>query len=574
MNDLPDAIDQLADRIEGLERRVYALEPRIAALEQRLAASEPQLPAEAKTRSAAPAVTKTAISSDRSGSLFPVLGKALLGIAGAYMLRAVEEAGSLPRIAVAFAGVLYALLWLALAARARVGPRFASAIYACTTALILAPMLWELTLRFNVLTPAMAAAVVCVFPLAAVGLAWKHDLAPLLRVVVTASAGLALALAIVSHAMMPFLIVLLILAAICEFARPLDRLPDVRALVALATDVAIWILIFVYFNPQNTREDYPLLGRAVLLTPGVVLFLLFAADVTFRTMLRARKIAAFEAVQTTIAFLLAAVSLADFGPSNGPVLLGAICLLISAASYTAVFTVMERSVDRRNAAVFAAWSAALLLAGSFLCLPPLPVIFVLAASAIAAVIVGRRKGRLVFDFYGMVFLVAAALAAGLLSFVAEAWIGTPPGAPALSVWLTAVCAIFCYAAAKPGAGEAWPAQVLHLAFAALAAAAVASLLTQGLFSVVAFNATPGTHHLAFIRTLTLCAAALALVFSGVRWRRAELTRIGYTAMGLVAVKLIFEDMRHGHLAYIAASIFLVALTLIAAPRVARARQKV
>jgi len=52
-----------------------------------------------------------------------------------------------------------------------------------------------------------------------------------------------------------------------------------------------------------------------------------------------------------------------------------------------------------------------------------------------------------------------------------------------------------------------------------------------------------------------------------------LTRLGYAAIALVAVKLVTEDLRHGHLAYIAASIFLVAFTLIAAPRVARARQK-
>src|ERR1039458_9792802 len=44
------------------------------------------------------------------------------------------------------------------------------------------------------------------------------------------------------------------------------------------------------------------------------------------------------------------------------------------------------------------------------------------------------------------------------------------------------------------------------------------------------------------------------------------------AMALVAIKLVAADLRHGHLAYSAASIFLVALTLIAAPRLARATQ--
>jgi hypothetical protein len=125
----------------------------------------------------------------------------------------------------------------------------------------------------------------------------------------------------------------------------------------------------------------------------------------------------------------------------------------------------------------------------------------------------------------------------------------------------------------PRKGESWKPQTLHLAFAALAVGAAAALIVQGLVSLVALKIVPGAHHLAFIRTLTLCAAALALAFSGAHWRRLELTRLGYAVLALVAVKLVAEDLRHGHLGYIAASIFLVALTLIAAPRVARARQK-
>ncbi len=83
---------------------------------------------------------------------------------------------------------------------------------------------------------------------------------------------------------------------------------------------------------------------------------------------------------------------------------------------------------------------------------------------------------------------------------------------------------------------------------------------------------PGAHHLAFIRTLTLCTVALGMVFAGARWRRVELTRLGYATVVLVAIKLVAEDLRHGHLIYIAASISMVALTLIAAPRLARATQ--
>ena len=51
--------------------------------------------------------------------------------------------------------------------------------------------------------------------------------------------------------MLPFMVVLLMLTAVCEFVPGCDRAPEVGALVALAADAAIWILIYVYFAGQN-----------------------------------------------------------------------------------------------------------------------------------------------------------------------------------------------------------------------------------------------------------------------------------------------------------------------------------
>jgi len=571
MNDPPDGIDRLAERIEALERCVHALKPRVDALEHPLAARWPKPKQDAET--AADPASATARFVVDSGSLFPVLGTALLGIAGAYVLRAAEEASFLPRLPVASAGIVYAFLWLVLAARTRGGPRIMSTIYACTSALILAPMLWELTLRFKVLSPAMSASAVAAYALAGVGLARKRAAAPVLRVALIAAAGLAFVLAIASHAMMPFLVVLLLFTGVCEFVPALDRMIDIRAVVALAADAAIWMLIFTYFSPQNAREDFPGLSRAVLLAPGLAMFVMFAAAITIRTVLRARKITAFETVQTIIAFLLAAVSVADFGPPYGTTMLGVLCLILSAACYAVVFTIFERATERRNAVVFAAWGAALFLGGSFLCMPLLSAVAALGAGAIAASVAGRWKNRPAFEFYGLVFLLAAAAASGFPGFAASALIGSPSGGPALGAWLIVLCGVLCYAAANSREHEPRGLQTIHLLLAALAVVGVAALLVRGWFGFVASQVTTGPHHLALIRTLTLCAMALALVFSGARSHRVELTRLGYAALAFVAVKLVFEDLQHGHLAYIAASIFLVALTLIAAPRMARAKQK-
>jgi hypothetical protein len=581
MNNLPDHRDQippdpdlLKEHVAALERNLKIIESRVDALEHALAADLPHPP---EPREPALTAAIPPEKADQAPSLFPVAGRAMLGIAGAYVLRAVEQTSAIPETIVAVAGILYAFLWLIWAARVRSGPRITSSIYAGTSALILAPMLWELTLRFNVLTSTAAAAAICCFALtslvlAAIALKQSRNLKPVVRVAYIAAAALALALAAATHVFLPFVVALLFLAAVCEFAPGCDRTPEVAAIVALAADTAVWLLIFNYLAGQSAREGYPPLSRAALLAPGIVIFVLFAASIGVKTMLHAQKIAIFGAVQTMLAFLLAAVSLADVDPPAGARILGTVCLVLSAVCYVAVFTVFARAAEPRNRAIFGAWAAALLLAGSFLGLPPWLLILLLGAAAVGAVVLSRQDRWAVFEFYGMVFLLAASAASGLLSFLKSAVAGAPAGASAAGVWVIAICAILCYVLVRPLKKEGKIRQTLDLLLAALAISSVTALLIDGLVALIALRAIPGAHHLALIRTAVLCTAALALVFSGARFGRRELTRLGYTALAIVGIKLVTEDLRNGHLAYIAASIFLVAFTLIAAPRVARARQ--
>jgi hypothetical protein len=46
-----------------------------------------------------------------------------------------------------------------------------------------------------------------------------------------------------------------------------------------------------------------------------------------------------------------------------------------------------------------------------------------------------------------------------------------------------------------------------------------------------------------------------------------MSRVAYVLLAFVVLKLVFEDLRHGHLGFLAASIGIVAITLIAVPRV-------
>jgi hypothetical protein len=168
-------------------------------------------------------------------------------------------------------------------------------------------------------------------------------------------------------------------------------------------------------------------------------------------------------------------------------------------------------------------------------------------------------------------LLAAAVVSNLSTYVLRSVTEIPKEVPPWGIDLVAGCAVICYVAVNSVRSEPWQHKTLHLVSACVALCGVTALILQGLTALASLIVHPEAHHLAFIRTLTLCAAALALAFSGARWRRLELTRLSFAILALLALKLVAEDLRHGHLGYTAASIGLVAMTLISVPRVGRIR---
>ncbi len=564
MEDLPDGLDRIAKRLEALEHRVEALEH----------------PAEAMTSSVlqqpatAAATDKSDEFSSSSIGVFSLLGKAMLGIAGAYLLRAVAGANVLPSAAVTAVAIAYALAWLVWASRAKSGDWLTSTIYACTSALILAPMLWELMLRFNVLTAPVTAAVVAGFAIAASALAWKRDLEPILWVANLTAAGLSLALSIASHQIIPFIGVLLVMVLLSEYGASRGRVSGVRVVASLSANVAIWGMLFIYSSQESTRANYPQLNAATLIAPAVVLFLIVAANVIYRTMRARKRITVFETMQTTAAFLLVACGLIYFGSPGSVVEFGILCLVTAAAGYAATLTRFREAEEHRNLLVFAGWSGALMLTGGMLCLPASIQSPWFGIWAVAASWAGALLSRLHLKLHGLIFLLVAAVESGMLTWMASELAGTQSAAAPMSIYLIAFCAIACYAGVVWDRREGWSEQALAIALAVLATGAVTALLVQALTALVALKVIPGAHHLAFIRTLTICAAAIGLEFGGARLGRSELIKFGYATLALLTVKLVVEDLRHGQLAYIAASISLFAVTLLLVPRVARLGQRV
>lgn len=564
MIEIGDAVDELTRSVADLQRRVSVLE----------GAAQLQAPAAVTSAAALSVAPGAELSAFAPGTgVFSVLGKAMLGIAGAYLLRALAESTVLPRGPVVALAIAYAFLWLWPATRAAAEPWFARVGWAATSVVILIPMLWELTLRFRFLPVPVSAAVLCAFVVAAYSLAWNRGFAAVAWVAAASGSAAAAVLAVATRDLSPFIVALLVMAAAGEFAAAQHRTLRVRPWVAAAADFVLFALIWIYSSPAGRATEYPVIGTGKLLVLAPLLLLVYVASATAQTILLRRRISFFETAQTLVAFLLAVWAVFAFWSGPGAVVLGYLCLIASAAGYAVTFAWFGRARTLRNFHVYATGSLALFLAGCALCLPPAGLALCFSIAAVSATIVGVRTGRMTLVSHGLGSLGAAAGSSGLLLWIGLAMAGALAVGPRWPVLLVSGCAVLCYAAVARSSKEEWWPQLLRVVAGAVAAGAMAALAVWVLVRLVAVGVVPDASHIAVIRTLVTCALALALAWGGSWWGRRELIWLAWATLAFGASKLLFEDVRHGRLEFTAASIFVYAITLLLVPGLVRLRRK-
>ena len=565
MDNPSEVIAHLNARLEALEQRVYVLEhPSEAAPPARtIGASAGEIEAPQETE---------AVSFEQAGGTFPVLGKAVLGMAGAYLLRAIAEAGTFPKLAVVVLAIAYASIWLVWAVRLSTAAWFAAVCYSLTSSLILAPMLWELTLRFKVLNPAISAAVLAAFAIAVVVLTWKRNLASVFWVGYSTSIFTALVLMIATRDLAPFLWTILLFTMMSEFAVCRGHQLNARIMVAVVCDIAVSTMIYIYSMPEAAHPGYSSISMPVLIALVTIPFFLYTASVTFQTTVRRRAITVFEIVQTILVFLLASYGSMTFSLGEHRPAIGVIYLALSAIGYAIAFARFSDEDDARNFRVYTAWSAALLLLGSFFCLPQMLLALWFGILAIIATWIGARRIRSSLEFHGSVFLLAAGLSSGLLEFDYWSLIGSLPTAPTWIIGEIFAAAVLCYGWGGHARKEYWRQLLSNLISAGVAASTGAALvifvLSRAIVHLRALSISLDDGPFELIQTLISCLAALVLADGGSRWDRKELTLLAYATLVVVAAKVLFEDVRHGHLIFIAASFFVYAATLLMLPRLA------
>ena len=105
------------DRLVTLEQKVSQLSSAVTALDQRLARLESR-PVAAASVAEAPPVADTvetvleAPSDITVVAVLSLIGRTCLILGGAYVLRALTDAGTLPRVGGTVLGIAYAIAWL------------------------------------------------------------------------------------------------------------------------------------------------------------------------------------------------------------------------------------------------------------------------------------------------------------------------------------------------------------------------------------------------------------------------------------------------------------------------------
>lgn len=403
------AVARLSARVEALERMPPAAVPLAAASTADAAASD-DLPARAPAAVAA--------AREAAPGWLSLVGRTCLVLAGAFLLRALTNAGSLPMAVGIWIGLAYAALWFMLASRTSGLSAFLHGLSALLVAL---PLVVEATLSVHVLSSGAASLALGAIAAIALGIAWARSQRAFALVAMLGAVGAAFALAIGLSQMTP----------------PATVVPPVLALLAIGT-AALW----VSYGRGWTWLPWPAAGaanvgvlllavragavpprEALLATQFVLalLILLYLGSFIIRVVLHEREVRLFEIVQTTAVLLLGLggatlVAQSHAVSISGPALP---CVLAGGVLYVQTFARVAPRRGFDTEFYYAGMTAlALVLVGISLLFryPVRPIM--LAGVALTGSLMAWRLHQPMLALQGALAAIVASAQSGLITFTA------------------------------------------------------------------------------------------------------------------------------------------------------------
>jgi hypothetical protein len=535
-----------------LEDDVRDLAQRIARIEQALGIVLPPV----QPPLARPALPES-LQTDRLPYL---LGRSLLGLAGAYLLRALTESGSMPAAAGVAAGILYAILWMVWAARTPATERVETALHSLTAVLVLCPLLWEATVRFHAVSTWATAGILLFFTIFGLGISWRKDILILATIATVAALGTAGGLLIATHDALRFTLVFLAIGAAVEASACLGHWLSERWLAASAADLSVLLTTWLVTNPRGLPPDYAPIPHTWLLAALVLLLAIYLSSTIVRTLLRGFTFTFFETAQCGFALAITlngCLRLSEEDPRIAPAI-GVFAVMCAAACYVVSIV---RADHGRNFYTYSTFGILLAVAGTriLFSLEAVSVLWLLLAAG--CIWADGTFGRRTLEVHGGIYLLLALVCLGALQ--QSVWVLVGTGELQWVVYAGAAAAGMCYLRSRPGLLRLGLAGTLALLVAAIAA----SSLTHAYHAL--FGAATTHSYCAALRTGVLVGGSVLLAWAGSRWERMELQRLIYPAMLLAAYRLVTFDMHQERKAAGIISLLVYGAALMALPRLSR-----
>lgn len=562
----------MSDRLTRLEARIDELSRGLAEVQRRLAIVEARAPRSSSLeKAAAPAATpapgqlvEPEIASDIS-----LLGRTLLVLGGAYLLRALTDNQLLPQTAGAGLGLVYAAFWFYLADRAaRCGRKASATFHGAAAALVAYPLLWETTSRFQLFSPAAAAIGLGLMTALGLVVSWRGHLQPLAWISFACLLLSSLALVASTKAPAPFAASVVAVAVVVLWLAYDRGWPGLRWAAAGAADSFVLLLTA---GALIQKSNVSLSGALWI---QLALAAVFLAVFFRQALVEERDPGLFEALQSGAVLLLGYGGGLVVARAGGEALKLPLFFLGLALAAFCYRTALARSTERETTTGLYFSGAALLvllLAASGL---PAGRWLFWSATAGLACWMGARLSRASFGWHGAVYLVAAAAAAGLLTFSAYAFLARSqvawPHFSAAMIYVLAAAAL-CIGLESSRGEAAWWAELPQLIeMAVLVLGAGALLLTV---AVPRLAGQPGADidaaRLATVRTGVLSASAVLLGAAARRPRLRQASWLVYPVLLACGIKLVIEDFPQGRPATLFVALAVYGGALLAAPRISR-----
>ncbi len=562
---------ETSNLVELLNERIQQLETRVSVLEGDRRKQYPiTLTPASPVRRERPPETWQGFPSIELPSAISTVGRAVLGMAGAYIFRALAESGTFPKLPVVVLAILYAAMWMLFSVRAR-SKTFASLTYALTSLLILSPMLWETTVRFEYLSPALTGTILAGFFAFTMAMSWKRELVAIPWLTAAATTGVALALFIATKDAVPLTLSILVMAAIMETAVCYGHALSSRMVPALAASFSVWLVVSL-LTSEPFPEGYAHVSAAVIVMLWFVLLGIYAASIGVRGFWLRREITLTDTIVGTLAFAVAAFGATRAAGRFVAPAFGLILLALASACYWGALSRFAGESYSRNRRILSIWAVALLIVGSVFLLPAGACIAFLCGAAIASSVLYTRKGNVSLGLHASTLLAASFGLSALPGFAYGSLIGTVPTASPWSIFVVTGASLLCYVIGSSVPEAKIRRRALWVFPALLIALAAASAAVVGIVAASSGHSGISGSWLSAIRSTVNCALALTLAFLGLRWRRIELGWLAYAAVAFGTLKLLFEDLPSGNSSTLVFSFLFYGVVLIVLPRLTRRGQ--